>query len=284
MAKKFLTKQDFLGALKTFVNTLEEKISANDEWTMRGVIDIFEKIYPLPPDTKVISKILELHLFPHFLRFAEAVDFRLEPAEHQNWYPDLTFISKENSTIKFAVDLKTTYRDEKNPDFCNGFTLGSHGEYFTDRNSKKNVQYPYGEYLGHFCVGMIYTRKTQPEASTFRNFSVENLSDIPAVAKNFILFAEEKWKIAADNQGSGNTANIGSIKCIEDLVAGKGVFSLAGEELFDEYWANFGKLRVSDKKGGYKALSTFEEFLDFKGLSTDLLCRKRTKKRGTTNG
>lgn len=250
---------------------------------MRGVIDIFRKIYPLPSDTKVVSKILELHLFPYFLNFAKDINFSLELAEHQNWYPDLTFVSKENSMIKFAVDLKTTYRDEKNPNFCNGFTLGSHGEYFVDRKSKKNVQYPYGEYLAHFCVGIIYTRKAQFSKEEIQSFSVENLSKIPAVAKDFVIFAEEKWKIAADNQGSGNTANIGSIKCIEDIVAGKGVFSLAGEELFDEYWVNFGKLKVPDKKGGYKALSTFEEFLIFKGLPLNLNCPKRSKKQSVSD-
>ena len=284
MERKILTKQDFLQELKVFVATLAEKISSNNEWTMRGVIDIFEKIYPLPPDTKVLSKILELHLFPHFLQFAEAVDFNLELAEHQNWYTDLIFVSKENSAVKFAVDLKTTYRNEKNPDFCNGFTLGSHGEYFVDRKSTKNVQYPYGDYLGHFCVGIIYTRKIQSSATEFQSFSVKDLSKIPAVLKDFILFAEEKWKIASDNQGSGNTANIGSIKCIEDILAGRGVFSLAGEELFDEYWVNFGKLKISDKKGGYKALSTFEEFLSFKGLSPMLNCLKRHKKRSASDG
>ena len=84
MQTKILTKQDFLQSLKIFVKTLTEKISANDEWTMRGVIDIFEKIYPLPSDTKVVSKILELHLFPHFLNFAESINFNLELAEHQN--------------------------------------------------------------------------------------------------------------------------------------------------------------------------------------------------------
>lgn len=280
---EILSKQDFLRELKKFVKTITEKISSNDEWTMRGVIDIFKKIYPLPLDTKVVSKILELHLLPHFLQFAEAVNFNLELAEHQNWYPDLTFISKKNLAIKFAVDLKTTYRDDKNPDFCNGFTLGSHGEYFIDRTSKKNVQYPYGDYGGHFCVGIIYTRK-HSVSDEFKNYSVEDLPTIPAVAKDSILFAEEKWKIAADNQGSGNTANIGSIKSIEDLLAGRGVFSLAGEEFFDEYWINFGKLQVPNNKGGYKALSTFEEFLSFKGLSLALNCSKRLKKRSITDG
>lgn len=283
MGKNISTKQDFLQALKNFVDKLAEKIALNDEWTMRGVIDIFEKIYPLPSDTKVLSKILELHLFPHFLKFAATINFNLELTENQNWYPDLTFISKEDSTVKFAVDLKTTYRDEKNPDFCNGFTLGSHGEYFIDRKSHKNVQYPYGDYRGHFCVGIIYSRKIQDKSSEFRSFSIDNLSEIPAVLRDFKIFAEEKWKIAADNQGSGNTANIGSIKCIEDIIAGKGVFSLAGEKFFDEYWVNFGKLKVPDKKGGYKALSTFEEFLTFKGLPLDLNCLKRSKKRSASN-
>ena len=44
------------------------------------------------------------------------------------------------------------------------------------------------------------------------------------------------------------------------------MFSLAGEEFFDEYWVNFGKLKVLDKKGGYKSLSTFEEFFKLQGL------------------
>ncbi|MBQ4404744.1 MAG: EcoRV family type II restriction endonuclease [Selenomonadaceae bacterium] len=284
MQTKILTKQDFLKELKTFFEKLPEKVLTNDEWTMRGVIDIFKKIYPLPPDTKVVSKILELHLFPYFLSFADNINFNLELAEHQNWYPDLTFVSKENSKIKFAVDLKTTYRDERNPDFCNGFTLGSHGEYFTDRKSKKNVQYPYGEYIAHFCIGIIYTRKAQINKNEIQSFSIEQLAKIPAVARDFIFFAEEKWKIAADNQGSGNTANIGSIKCIGDIIAGKGVFSLAGEKIFDEYWVNFGKLTVPDKKGGYKKLSTLEEFLSFKGLPLNLSFPKRSKQRSGSNG
>lgn len=284
MTKKILIKQNFLQELKSFVGRLSAKISIDDEWTMRGCIDIFRKIYPLPHDTKVVSKILELQLFPYFLRFAEEINFNLELAEHQNWYPDLTFVSRENPIIKFAVDLKTTYRDEKISDFCNGFTLGSHGEYFIDRKSKKNVQYPYGEYLAHYCIGIIYTRETRINKNNVQIFSVEQLSKIPAVVKDFIIFVEEKWKIAADNQGSGNTANIGSIKCIEDIIAGKGVFSLAGEELFDEYWVNFGKLKVPDKKGGYKALSTFDEFLTFKGLPLNLNYPKRSKKRSESDG
>ena len=97
--------------------------------------------------------------------------------------------------------------------------------------------------------------------------------------KNFLFFAEEKWKIASDKAGSGNTANIGSIKNIEDLIAGRGVFSLAGEKFFDDYWANFGKLKIPYKNGGYKKLSSFEDFLKFKGLPETLICKQKSKKK-----
>lgn len=76
-------------------------------------------------------------MFPHFLIFAKEIGYEIELATYQNWYPDLTFISQSNPSVKFAVDLKTTYRDENYPGFCNGFTLGSHGEYFINRTSTK---------------------------------------------------------------------------------------------------------------------------------------------------
>ena len=275
---------EFLKNLKFFANSLKETISKNDEWTIRGFIDIFKNIYPMSADTKVISKILEVHLMPQFLNFAEKFNFNLELAEYQNWYPDLTFVSKENPSIKFAVDLKTTYRDEKNKNFCNGFTLGSHGEYFIDRTSKKNIQYPYGEYSGHFCIGIIYSREIFMVKNNFQPYEIDEVDNIPAAIKNFVFFAEEKWKIASDNQGSGNTANIGSIKAIDDLIKGRGVFSLAGEEFFNDYWVNFGKLEIPDGRGRYKKLSSFSEFLNFKGLPLSLNCPKKTKKGGDKNG
>ncbi|MDR2528464.1 MAG: EcoRV family type II restriction endonuclease [Synergistaceae bacterium] len=69
-------------------------------------MDIFKNIYTISSDTKVVSKILELHLFPHFLDFARRAGYKLELATYQNWYPDLTFVNNGNSDIKFAVDLE----------------------------------------------------------------------------------------------------------------------------------------------------------------------------------
>ena len=271
-------KDLFATQLKDLATTLKGFIATGDEWTIRGFIDIFKNIYTISSDTKIVSKILELHLFPHFLTFAERIGYDIELATCQNWYPDLTFVSKKNPHIKFAVDLKTTYRDEEYPSFCNGFTLGSHGEYFVERTSTKNIQHPYDEYSGHFCLGIIYSRSVLDKNEELHVYSIDEIETIPAVIKDFLFFAEEKWKIASDKGGSGNTANIGSIQKIDDILSGNGVFAKAGEELFDDYWANFGKMEVL-VNGKRKKLSSFDEYLKYRGLPDELNNPKAPKRK-----
>lgn len=271
-------KTVFARQLKEFAATLCNYIATDDEWTIRGFIDIYKNIYTISSDTKIVSKVLELHLFPHFLSFAEKIGYNIELATYQNWYPDLTFISKENPQIKFAVDLKTTYRDDEYPGFCNGFTLGSHGEYFIKRTSTKNIQYPYDEYSGHFCLGIIYSRAVFDKNEETHKYSIDEIKTIPPVIRNFLFFAEEKWKIASDKGGSGNTANIGSIQKIDDILNGNGVFAKAGEELFDDYWCNFGKIEIL-VNGKRKKLSSFEEYLQYRSLSKELNNPKAKKRK-----
>lgn len=273
-------KNIFAKELKAFAASLTAEIAVNDEWTVRGFIDVFRNVYTISSDTKIVSKILELHLFPHFLTFAQSLGYEIELAACQNWYPDLSFIKQDNPHIKFAVDLKTTYRDEKYPGFCNGFTLGSHGEYFINRTSTKNIQYPYNDYSGHFCLGIIYTRSDIDKFEETRKYTVEEVGNIPAVIRNFTFFAEEKWRIASDKGGSGNTANIGSIQKIDDILTGNGVFAKAGEKLFDDYWANFGKMEVPAVAGQYKKLSSFAEYLKYRGLPMKLNNPRAQKVKG----
>jgi hypothetical protein len=150
-------------------------------------------------------------------------------------YPDLSFVSADDASIKFAVDLKTTYRLPKYPEFCNGFTLGSHGNYFKERDKRKNIQFPYNEYTGHFCLGAIYTRADSCDIIETKKFKITQLKSIVSVIRDIHFFACEKWEIASDSQGSGNTANIGSIVLIEDILNGNGVFKNLGESWFDDY-------------------------------------------------
>ncbi len=61
----------------------------------------------------------EIHLFPKILAFAEQHGFAVVLAEHQNYYPDISFVCKDNESLKFAVDFKTTYRNPQKPWLCN---------------------------------------------------------------------------------------------------------------------------------------------------------------------
>ena len=200
----------------------------------------------------------------------------------------MTFVKKDNEEVKFALDIKTTFRRN---DKTAGFTLGSHGSYFKERDKNKNIQFPYNQYIGHYCLGIIYTRtdvsdnlaetkifqvqELQEEYETLNKkvgvhsvITVKNLKSITSVIKDFDFFAAEKWKIASDKQGSGNTANIGSILDIDDLKNENGIFSKLGEEWFDEYWINYGYATMI-KDGKTTKITTLKDFLEFKGR-TDL--------------
>lgn len=60
-----------------------------------------------------------------------------------------------------------------------------------------------------------------------------------SVVKDITFFVQEKWKIAIDRPGSGNTKNIGSVSLINDLINGNGPFAKLGEDVFDGYWTNY---------------------------------------------
>jgi len=263
-------KQKFKNNLKSFAATLDQYVADVDhQWTVKGFIDVFHNVYTISADTKVISKILEIHLFPKILEFAMQIGYRIVLTDHQNYYPDITFVSEINETIKFAVDLKTTYRLPQFPTFCNGFTLGSHGSYFKERSKRKNIQFPYKEYSGHFCLGAIYTRAEFHEMNETKVYDLEKLKSIASVIKNIQFFACEKWEIASDLQGSGNTANIGSIVSIHDILNGNGVFKNLGEKWFDEYWMNYGMIVILEGNKQHK-IRKLKEFLEFKSCDSNL--------------
>ena len=150
-----MDKHLFKAKFREFLTSLQDKICKNNEWKIKGFIDSDKNIFSLSNDTKVVSKILEIHIFPYILDFARQYDFEVVLPTHQNYYPDLSFVLKSDSNIKFAVDLKTTYRNEKNPKLCNGFTLGSHGEYFKNKESSKNIQFPLHAVFRAFLLGRI---------------------------------------------------------------------------------------------------------------------------------
>ncbi len=260
--EKLKIKNEFEKKFVDFARTLNNEICDEmNNWTIKGFIDAHKNIYSISNDTKIISKILEIHIFPLILQLAEEIGYNVVLTDHQNYYPDISFVCQNDERIKFAVDFKSTYRKSKNT--CNGFTLGSHGKYFQDRTSTKNIQFPYSEYLGHFCLGVIYDRVDTGQTEIF---DIDELSTITSVIKNIDFFFVEKWRIASDKRGSGNTANIGSVKNIDDVLKGNGIFKLHGESVFDDYWMNYGNIIITKSDGKTEKINCLDEFLKYKGI------------------
>jgi len=250
-------REKLLANFNRFRHTLA---TDTDDWVVKGFIDVYRNIYTVSVDTKVVSKIIELMLFPVISQFASEHGYGIVLSEHQNHYPDITFIVPDET--KIALDLKSTYR--KSEEAVNGFTLGAFTGYFRQRKSTKNITFPYEQYAAHFVLGVIYSRSTG-EVDEKRVYTLDDLQNIVSVVSDFAFLLQEKWRIASDRPGSGNTKNIGSAKNIRALVDGKGNFSSYGEKVFDDYWRNYltnDMARAIDSDVPYRKL---EEYWKWRG-------------------
>ena len=232
------------------------------DWSVKGFIDIAKNIYTISVDTKVVSKIIELMMFPVLKRFAEENNFEMHFCAEQNHYPDVTFIAKDKQ--KIALDLKSTYRKENGD--VSGFTLGAFTGYFRFRDSNKNITFPYKEYTKHYILGVIYT---QQENLIDENivYTIDDLEKILSVVKDFDFIVQEKYKIAKDRPGSGNTKNIGSCVKTAELKEGTGPFSKLGVKIFDDFWINYMTMEMARsaklKKPPYTNL---KEYLKYRNI------------------
>jgi hypothetical protein len=224
-------KEDLLAHFSEFQQALATE---SGDWVVKGFIDVYRNIYTVSVDTKVVSKIIELLLFPVISGFAREHNYKMVLSEYQNHYPDISFIAPGDT--KIALDLKSTYR--RSTQRVNGFTLGAFTGYFRHRTSTKNVTFSYGEYAAHFVLGIVYSRSKE-DIDERRVYTLDDLQDIISVVKNFEFLLQEKWQIASDRPGSGNTRNIGSVTNIKALIEGTGPFAAYGEEVFDDYWMNY---------------------------------------------
>lgn len=262
-----MTREQFLEKLQAHAATFGKAVATNEgEWIIRGFIDVYRRIYTISVDTKIVSKVLELLLFPMFVEFAKAHSFRIDLCPQQNFYPDLTF-TYEPSGQKFAVDIKSTYRTSDTE--VNGMTLGAFTGYFRKRDSNKNILFPYNQYAGHFVLGVIYS-KCDDAADERKQFTLDDLPKIPSVIKNFQFFAQPKYRIASSRPGSGNT-NIGSVIKIDQLVNGTGPFTSLGEEVYDDYWMFYLTRDMARELSLERPYTNLKSYLEYKKRGVDVL-------------
>ena len=263
-----MTSDQFLKHLQTHAASFAKAVATNEgEWIIKGFIDVYQRVYSISVDTKIVSKVLELLLFPMFVKFAKKHGLEIELCQHQNFYPDLTFTHSPSGN-RFAVDIKSTYRESGTK--VNGMTLDAFTGYFRNRDSKKNTLYPYSQYAAHFVLGVIYT-KCEDVADERKQFSLDDLDKIPSVIKDFTFFAQPKFRIATARPGSGNTKNIGSSNIIDTLINGTGPFASLGEEVYDDYWMFYLTRDMAEAVGVKRPYMNLKTYLEYKQRGTDTL-------------
>ena len=263
-----MTPDQFLKLLQAHAASFAKAVATNEgEWIIKGFIDVYQRVYSISVDTKIVSKVLELLLFPMFVEVAKKHGLEIELCQHQNFYPDLTF-THTSSGNRFAVDIKSTYRESETK--VNGMTLGAFTGYFRNRDSNKNTLYPYNQYAAHFVLGVIYT-KCDDVADERKQFALEDLAKIPSVIKDFEFFAQPKFRIATARPGSGNTKNIGSVDKIAALISGTGPFASLGEEVYDDYWMFYLTRDMAEAVGLKRPYMNLKTYLEYKQRGTETL-------------
>lgn len=254
-----MTADEFLALLQSQAADFTQAVSTTDgEWIVKGFVDVYQRVYAISLDTKVVSKVLEVLLYPALRDFAATNGFTLELPPQQNFYPDLTFVFSDGT--RFAVDIKSTYPTRANR--VNGMTLGAFTGYFRNRESGKNTLYPYGQYAGHFVLGVVYSQNPAQEPDD-AVYTLNALETMPSAIRSFTFFAQPKYRIASALPGSGNTKNIGSVVEIDRLVSGTGVFATLGEEVYDDYWTFYltaDMARTAAIPRPYSNLATYLEY------------------------
>lgn len=230
-----------------------------------GILDSDNKIHTLGTDSKIIGRIFEMFTQPVLAEIAEAHRMILKTPASQTVYPDFILMESEASTEKIAIDIKTTYVDSDQSTIK--FTLGSFGSYM--RNNTKNIEYKYTDYVRHYVIGFVYRRNDAAQES--RVYEYDKKDDITFPYYDVRYFIQEKYKIAGDKPGSGNTENLGSFstKNFDDLKEGRGPFSELGADAFDLYWKYYPKYRAASKE--YTSLEEFLRWLPQQGNALKLL-------------
>ena len=217
-----------------------------------GILDTSNRIHTLGTDSKIIGRIFEMFAQPVLETIAKRHGLKLTTPESQTVYPDFILMENARSKNKIAVDIKTTYIDSDQSTIK--FTLGSFGSYM--RNNTKNIEYEYTDYSKHYVIGFIYKRNGQAQESQVFEYADRDKIQFPFYDVKY--FIQEKYKIAGDKPGSGNTENIGSFptKRFSDLKDGNGPFSSLGVDAFDIYWKYYPKYRSASK-----AYTSLDEFI-----------------------
>lgn len=78
MAEGITTKEEFNKSFQDFIKGLNSYVcDDSSNCKIKGFIDTNRDIYTISDDTKIISKILEIHIYPLIYEFAQEIGYNI---------------------------------------------------------------------------------------------------------------------------------------------------------------------------------------------------------------
>jgi hypothetical protein len=190
-------------------------------WNIVGIQCSDGKLIPLPPESRIVTVILQALVSPFIIAWGEKHGIRVEDlVEETRGYPDYALSGGPLGNKLIALDVKSARYSSG--DRVSRMTLGTYDGYFLHPNEKKlsGGRRSYNDYDEHWVIAFIY--KWDP-----------NLAPCDMV-KIVTRIVAHKWQLASKISGSGDTANIGGLGSLSALQNRCSDFQ--NEEDFERYW------------------------------------------------
>lgn len=227
------------------------------ETELLGFINESKEVFTFGHDSKIVGRLFEVLAEPYLQKVAKELGYTLHESTNQTAYPDFYF--EDENKRRYAVDIKSTYRRSRI-----SFTQGSFTSYL--RDNTKNIDGNYTMYDKHYIIMFLYDREANPSHGSYQ---IDSLSKIVPAYKNVEVAVSEKYRVGGDQPGSGNTDNIGTIraKTFEPFKYGWGPFAFLGNDVYEDYWRNYPRNRLSakEKEKLYRTLPGYFDWLENKG-------------------
>ena len=195
------------------------------QWNIKGIITTEGNIIRVPPESRIVTVILQELALPKIREWAGKHNISVEDLTRETRsYPDIALSGGDLGSRLVALDIKSA-RYLGN-DRVSRMTLGTYHGYFLHPNQKilSGGKRCYNDYDEHWIAAFIY--EWRPDQDTI---------NMVKIIETIVAY---KWQVASRVSGSGDTANIGGINSLSRLRKLQSEFR--NEEEFENYWRDYG--------------------------------------------
>jgi hypothetical protein len=202
------------------------RVLSEIQWNIVGIKTTEGHIIPVPPESRIVTVILQALAIPKIQNWAQSHNINVEDLTHETRsYPDIALSGGDLDSRLVALDIKSA-RYLGN-DKVSRMTLGTYHGYFLNPDKKilSEGKRCYNDYDEHWIAAFIY--EWNPNLDTL---------NMVKIVETIVAY---KWQVASKISGSGDTANIGGLDSLNRLRNLQAEFE--NEEEFEKYWREYGR-------------------------------------------